>query len=164
MGHGQTASQLVLAILLGATAAGAATAITATSPGDVVQATVSVDRGGVVRYDVRLRGRPLIEASALGLVLDSGRLDRDLVVAGHRSSRRSADWKPLYGERAVIPDRYKAVTVELSPRWRLFAAFGSSAARTTRAWRSATSCRQGPEAGRCPRRAARVPPRRRQSG
>jgi alpha-glucosidase len=116
MGFGRAASRLAFAILLAAPAPGAAAAITATSPGGIVQATVSVDPGGVVRYDVRLRGRQVIEASALGLVLDSGPLDRDLVVTGHRSSRRSADWKPLYGERAVIPDRYEAIVVDLATR------------------------------------------------
>jgi len=49
---------LVLAAGLATTPAPAATAaFEATSPGHVVQATLSVDEGGVVRYGVRLRDR-----------------------------------------------------------------------------------------------------------
>jgi alpha-glucosidase len=114
MANAQGASQLALAVLLAAPATGGAAAFEVVSPGHVVQATLAVDPGGVVRYGVRRRGRPVIEGSTLGLVFDGGALDRGFTLVGHARSRRSADWKPLYGERAVIPDRYEAMTIDLA--------------------------------------------------
>ncbi len=86
------------------------------SPSGRVRVTIDVDDAGVPRYSVRLGGRTVVESSALGLVLADGALDRGLVLAAETPSRRSATWKPLYGERAEIPDRYEAVRLELATR------------------------------------------------
>jgi len=106
-------------VLSAATLSGAGSPAQATvvvSPTGRVRVTVEVDDAGVPRYAVSLRGKPVLERSALGLVLADGALDRGLVLAAETRTRRSSAWEPLYGERASIPNRYEAVRLELATR------------------------------------------------
>ena len=107
---------LILAIVVRASLAGAADApLVATSPNGRVRVEVSAAAAGAgVAYSVTLGGQAVIEASRLSLVLDDGASPLALSIMGHRRSRRAADWKPLYGERAVVPDHFEALTVDLA--------------------------------------------------
>ncbi len=114
------------------------------SPGHVVQATLAVDPGGC-RALRRAPARPAGDRSARrsGSSSTAVRSTAASTSSVTRRSRRSADWKPLYGERAVIPDRYEAI--DARPRdapTRPAPPLESSCAPTTRASRSATSCRR----------------------
>ena len=104
------------AVVLWSSLAGAADApLVARSPSGRVRVEVSAARRGAgLAYSVTLGGRAVIEASRLSLVLDDGAPPAALSIVGHRRSRRAADWKPLYGERAVVPDRFEALTVDLA--------------------------------------------------
>ena len=113
MSHARAA--LLVAGALAALPAAAQT-VSVVSPSGRVHATVRLDDAGVPRYSVRLRGKPVVESSRLGLVLDGVALDRGLVLAAETPSRRSSTWRPLYGERAEVPDRYGAVALDLATR------------------------------------------------
>ncbi len=87
-----------------------------------------VGAGGRATYAVSFRGQEAIRASALGLVLEgSARLDSHFrIVKSNRTERRTS-WKPPYGDRAEIPDRYNALEVEfqedIAPRRTLVVEF-----------------------------------------
>lgn len=65
-------------------------------------------------WSVSYRGRPVIGDSTVGLVLAPGGLVGSHMRVGRtvRAERRSA-WRPVYGERAVIPERYREAVVDL---------------------------------------------------
>ncbi|MGC4051777.1 MAG: glycoside hydrolase family 97 catalytic domain-containing protein [Paludibaculum sp.] len=66
------------------------------------------------RYQVSYAGQPLVLESAVGLVLDGAApLGPFLRVGSATRSVHSSEWKPVYGERATIPDRYAEAVVEL---------------------------------------------------
>lgn len=71
------------------------------------------------RYEVRYRQRPVVLASRLGLKPNPAGVgwhlpwDRSLALVGTQSRRQDTTWKPLYGERDVIPDRYHERTFTL---------------------------------------------------
>jgi len=110
------ARALMPAVVLWSSLAGAAdAALVATSPNGRVRVDVSAGAAGAgVAYSVTLGGGAVIDASQLSLVLDEGAPPPALSIVGHRRSRRAADWKPLYGERAVVPDRFEALTIDLA--------------------------------------------------
>ena len=104
------------AVVLWSSLAGAAEApLVATSPNGRVRIEVSAAASAAagLAYSVTLGGQAVIEASRLSLVLDDGP-PLALSIVGHRRSRHAADWKSLYGERAVVPDRFEALTVDLA--------------------------------------------------
>jgi alpha-glucosidase len=91
------------------------------SPDRAVKLTFAV-KDGAPSYAVRVRGRAMIEPSALALVLEDALEGAIALRATARQSVRSS-WKPLYGERSSIPDCYNGLTVALQeqgPRARRF--------------------------------------------
>lgn len=65
-------------------------------------------------YEIRYKGRPLIDSSRLGFVLsDSTFLGRNVRLLSVRASQTDTTWKPLYGERDEIPDQYRQLKLEL---------------------------------------------------
>jgi alpha-glucosidase len=107
---------LVLAATIAAGAPSPAAPAVLASPSGRVRVSVDVGDDGVPRYSVRLRGKAVVESSALGLVLAGGPLDRGLVLAAETPSRRSSTWRPLYGERTEVADRFEAATLDLATR------------------------------------------------
>ena len=88
-------------------------AIRATSPGRRAVIGISPTHD-TLSWAASYDGRPVVQPSALGLVLASG----DVLGPGasiRRVSRRQVDttWKPLYGRQAEVADRYEEVRVEL---------------------------------------------------
>ena len=114
-GVGRSLRAAAPAVALWSSLAGAADApLVATSPNGRVRVEVSAAAAAGLAYSVTLGGQAVIEASRLSLVLDDGAPPLALSIVGHRRSRRAADWKPLYGERAVVPDRFEALNVDLA--------------------------------------------------
>ncbi len=83
----------------------AAEPVSVASPDGKVQLAFACGDGGTVTYTLRADGRELIKDSPVGR--EGGAL------AG--SSKRAADavWKPVWGKRADVPDRFNEVTLDL---------------------------------------------------
>lgn len=79
--------------------------LSVSSPDGKLQLTFVLNPSGQLTYSFRADGRELLEASRVGLEGQS--------VAG--SSRRSVEsvWKPVWGKRAVVPERFNELTLEL---------------------------------------------------
>jgi alpha-glucosidase len=87
-----------------------------TSPdGKWVIGLASADSGSF-GYTLTAQGTPLISHSALGL--DFGTAGKapanDWKITDTKTRRINSTWKPLWGKRAVVPDRYQETTVELT--------------------------------------------------
>jgi len=89
----------------------------ASPSGDLVVALAVRDVGdarGCLVYTVTYKGRPVVRESRLGLDLaDAPPLGAGLEMAGLSRTRRDAVWRPVYGERAEIPDRFNGAVVDL---------------------------------------------------
>jgi hypothetical protein len=78
-------------------------------------------------YKLDYKGQPVVSESVLDIQLDNHlseqamalKVDKhakwceNLVVKAIRFSAKDTSWKPVYGERSVIKDNYRAVTIEL---------------------------------------------------
>ena len=80
------------------------------SPDHAVRLEIKVE-GGRPSYSVSYRGRVMVEPSALNLVMKNAWAGGLELEGSSRQSVRSA-WKPLYGERATIPDRYDSLAIQ----------------------------------------------------
>jgi alpha-glucosidase len=100
---------LTLAASLLAGAASAAEPLTVTSPDGRLQLVFTQAGDGTLQYAFQADGRTLINLSPLGL----DGLPKP-ALAG--TSRRSVDtvWKPVWGKRAVVPDVYHELTLNLT--------------------------------------------------
>jgi alpha-glucosidase len=98
---------LVASLLAGA--ASAAEPLTVTSPDGRLQLAFTPAGDGTLQYAFQADGRTLINPSPLGL----DGLPKP-ALAG--TSRRSVDtvWKPVWGKRAVVPDVYHELTLNLT--------------------------------------------------
>ena len=107
-----------------------------TSPGDVHSVRIGYVKGekGDLRYSVDFLGRELIGDSRMGLDLDNH--DWEMALALGKRQLKSPDcwmdnftvdsvavhapvdkeWKPLYGERSEVKDRYNSGTMYLSKK------------------------------------------------
>lgn len=64
-------------------------------------------------YAVRYRGKPVLAESRLGLDLEGAPLRSGLGIVRRASDRRDSSWKPVYGERSLIRERYREERIEL---------------------------------------------------
>lgn len=65
-------------------------------------------------YQVFYKGTPLLLESGLGLLFDGeAPLASFLQIQNVRETKQSSEWKPVYGERSLIPDRYHQVILDL---------------------------------------------------
>jgi len=87
---------------------------TLTSPDGAVQALFEL-RDGVPVYGLNYKSSGLIAASKLGLNLSDPFLG-GFETAETARAQASSEWKPVWGERASIPDRYNGLTVTLKER------------------------------------------------
>ncbi|NWF84895.1 MAG: glycoside hydrolase family 97 N-terminal domain-containing protein, partial [Bryobacteraceae bacterium] len=78
------------------------------SPDGKLKVTVE-PRGADLVYSATLDGKPVVEPSTVAFGPWEG------ILEGRRQKVRSA-WKPVYGERAEIPDRYNALTLAAPTR------------------------------------------------
>ena len=88
------------------------------SPDAQVTLIVSLDPAGTPHYRITHHGSPVVLESRLGFEAPNpaNHLLTGFELSG--TSERSADtsWKPVYGERSLIPDRYRELTVQLRHR------------------------------------------------
>ena len=90
--------------------------LTVTSPSGAITISVDVVEGRPT-YAVTAHGREVIRPSALGLALEGApRLDTNFTMTGHRRRAERSAWRPVYGERSEVPDRYDEVRVEFRER------------------------------------------------
>lgn len=91
----------------------AAQPVQVSSPNGSIQLTVQVTSGGKAVYSVTFRGKQVLLDSALGLVLEGApRLDSNFRAGGVTRASKDTVWRPVYGERAEIPDRFHSAEVE----------------------------------------------------
>lgn len=84
------------------------------SPDGNVVAQFRLDDRGAPGYTVRYGGAPVLGPSRLGLTLADGPpLESGFRIAAVNRTRRDATWKPVYGERSEVRDRYDQLTVDL---------------------------------------------------
>jgi alpha-glucosidase len=89
------------------------------SPNGKVTFRFSTEGDGVPTYEIRYQDKAVILPSAMGLLHNPNGYatapdwNRKLVV--RRVTTRQADttWRPVYGERELIPDRYHELTITL---------------------------------------------------
>jgi alpha-glucosidase len=95
---------LVIAALFCGSAAFAET-VAVESPDGHLKLIIEVAADGTVTHSLALDGKPLISPSPVGFV--GGRF----VGVKHRAE--NTVWKPVWGKRAVVPDRYREATLDL---------------------------------------------------
>ncbi|MDP7048682.1 MAG: glycoside hydrolase family 97 N-terminal domain-containing protein [Verrucomicrobiota bacterium] len=106
----------MLAAAFGFGQAASAKSTTVESPGGQFTIELATGEGGRPSYRVLWRGGEIIKPSGLGFVLDG---DKDWI-RGFGSlielnlSESNHSWKPVWGERSVIRDRYRGATVSYS--------------------------------------------------
>lgn len=87
------------------------------SPNGRLRFAFSIRAEGIPTYEIQNQNQPVILPSPLGLSPNpNGRntsWDRGLRVLSVRQSRRDTTWKPVWGERASIPDRYNELVITL---------------------------------------------------
>lgn len=71
--------------------------------------TVRLETNPLLTWSINVKGQPVLLPSRLGLSLYSGAWE----LAGTDRRSHSGEWSPVYGERAVIPDRYNELRVRL---------------------------------------------------
>lgn len=84
--------------------------------GNVVVHFEVKDLGGAKNcavYRVDFKGRPLVVDSRLGLELEGGPLGEGLKLESSRERRQDTKWKPVWGERAEVIDRFHETTFDL---------------------------------------------------
>jgi len=87
---------------------------TLVSPDGAVKAVFEL-RGGEPVYTLSYRGAPILDSSPLGLKLaDAYR--GGFEISDTARAAVTAEWKPVWGERSVIPERYAGITVALKER------------------------------------------------
>jgi alpha-glucosidase len=96
-------------LLVGAARAGSAVR----SPGKRVAMTFVMQQGGAPAYAIAYRGKTVVHESRLGFEPD---LTSGFEVVRTSTQSRKQSWKPVYGERSVIPDNYSELSVELKHR------------------------------------------------
>ncbi|GAB3316682.1 glycoside hydrolase family 97 protein [Larkinella ripae] len=87
------------------------------SPNGRLRFAFSIRAEGVPTYEIQDRDRPVILPSSLGLSPNpnswSPNWDRNLRVVSVSRSRRDTTWKPVWGERSIIPDRFNELVITL---------------------------------------------------
>jgi alpha-glucosidase len=84
-------------------------------------------KGGVPVYSVARDGKPIVAESRLGLEIEQTPLS-DLRIVGQKTSSHDETWKPVYGERRLIRDRYNQLVVDLGKLQLTFRAYNEGVA------------------------------------
>jgi alpha-glucosidase len=84
-------------------------------------------KGGVPAYSVARDGKPIVTESRLGLEIEQTPLS-DLRIVGEKTSSHDETWKPVYGERSLIRDRYNQLVVDLGKLRLTFRAYNEGVA------------------------------------
>ncbi|MBS1828274.1 MAG: glycoside hydrolase family 97 catalytic domain-containing protein [Acidobacteria bacterium] len=105
----------------------AAEPVVVSSPDGRLKLSVGVEDGKAV-YSVSFDEKTVLRPSALGLVLEgAARVDSHFAMGKVTRTSGNGTWRPVYGERAVIPDRFQAADVEfvetIAPKRKLHVLF-----------------------------------------
>jgi len=94
---------------------GHAAPLTTTSPDGKLAVTAGMDAAGAFTYMFQAHDRKLIAPSGLGLDFGpAGRIPGPGWKSGEAVTRSvDSTWKPVWGKRATVPDRYREVVWEL---------------------------------------------------
>lgn len=86
-----------------------------TSPNGKIAVTAGIDDSGAFTYAFEANGNKLVLPSVLGLDFGpAGRIPgAGWKVTGSSSSSVNSTWKPVWGKRSVVPDRYRESNWEL---------------------------------------------------
>jgi len=97
---------LTFALCAAVPAVRAGTVASIDSPGKVLRVELDLHEGRL-GYRVRRFGEPVIDTSALGFMLrGSGKLERNLALAGQDTRSVDATWEQPWGERRFVRDRH----------------------------------------------------------
>jgi len=64
-------------------------------------------------YSVTYKRKPIVTDSRLGWVINGAPLATGLQIVRQSTDQRDTTWKPVYGERSTVRDRYRQVVIEL---------------------------------------------------
>lgn len=80
------------------------------SPDGQVVIYFNLQPGGVPAYRIDYLGKPLVLKSRLGF---KGDFNRDFEMTGSSTSSREKQWINEFGERRIVPDNYRELSVDL---------------------------------------------------
>ncbi|MDR6844685.1 glycoside hydrolase family 97 catalytic domain-containing protein [Flavobacterium granuli] len=83
------------------------------SPNKKLKMTVSQSKEDGVTYSFIADGKLLIKPSQLGLALDGNSSTNNWVVAKSENRKVNTVWKPVWGKRAVVADKFNEITLLL---------------------------------------------------
>jgi len=95
---------IILPLLVGSSSA-LAEIVMLDSPDNHLKLTLEVATDGGVTHALAIGGKPVISPSAVGFT--GGRF------AGVKRRTENSIWKPVWGKRAAVPDRYREATIDL---------------------------------------------------
>ncbi|WP_064748383.1 glycoside hydrolase family 97 protein [Lysobacter antibioticus] len=114
--HGRTAGNSLFLLLFAMAAqpasARAEAAAKIESPDGSLQVSVTVDEDRL-HYRVDRRGKPILDESRLGMLLGSGRLERNLALVSKSTRRHDDTWEQPWGERQFVRDRYNELRLTI---------------------------------------------------
>lgn len=87
--------------------------ITVSSPGDNLKISFRLADNGTPEYSLSRKGTPMLDWSALGLVLADKDLSRGFTLLGTDTVSFDETWETVWGEERFIRNRYHQLTVHL---------------------------------------------------
>ena len=107
---------IVLQGLSVASLAGHSTAQIIKSPDGKLTVEVELNASGTMTYALEANGRKLLSPSAMGLDFGSAGKIPGAGWSVVKTGTRAVDstWKPVWGKRAIVPDRYQEAVLELT--------------------------------------------------
>ena len=88
-------------------------AVSITSPDGNLLLQVELTPDGAPYYTLDYKNRPIVEASALGLVSDQANFTDGFRIASTDSASVDRTWEPVWGEYSQIRDHFNELTVNL---------------------------------------------------
>src|SRR6478609_7891613 len=83
------------------------------SPNKKLKMTVSQSKDGL-EYSFTADGKLLIKSSQLGLAFDGKSSSNDWIVTKTENRKVNTVWKPVWGKRAEVADKFNEITLLLS--------------------------------------------------
>jgi alpha-glucosidase len=87
-----------------------------TAPDNAITVHVQLDAGGRPTWRIDYHGRPVIVPSPLGFVRVGDDEPPQWFITGVQYASYRDTWRPVYGERAEVPDVYAGATIDLVER------------------------------------------------
>ena len=108
---------LIASLLFAYAALAAEGAASVSSPSGSLAVEVTVDNEGRPSYAVARQGKPLIEASRLGILLaDVPKLERNFAIDSQSTRSSDETWEQPWGERRFVRNRFNELRVRLKEK------------------------------------------------